>query len=249
MVGIDRRAGVAVADPVSRAWRLNLVGGFELRCAGEPVHLPTGAQRVLGFLALQERARSRMHVAFTLWPGASETHAYGSLRSALFRLQASGCRLVTVSRDELELGSAVAVDIRERLALVDRLLSGETDDGAGEIDPELLADELLPDCYEDWVLLERARYHELRLRALETLCDLELRAGRAPQAVAAGLAAVRADPLRDSARRALIRAHLAEGNQADALGQYHDFELLLRDQLGLHPSGELTELVTDLTDR
>jgi len=67
------------------------------------------------------------------------------------------------------------------------------------------------------VLLERERYHELRLRALKALCDRELRAGRLPQAVAAGLEAVRAEPLRDSARRALIRAHLAEGNNAEAL--------------------------------
>lgn len=116
------------------------------------------------------------------------------------------------------------------------------DDGI-EFDPALLVDELLCDCYEDWVLLERARYHELRLRALEALCDRELRAGRLPQAVAAGLAAVQADPLRDSARRALIRAHLAEGNSADAFGQYRDFEEQLRDQLGLQPSSEMIELV------
>jgi DNA-binding SARP family transcriptional activator len=244
----DRRAAVGVAAPVSQAWRLNLVGGFELSCGGETAHLPVSAQRVLGFLALQERARSRMHVAFTLWAGATETHAYGSLRSALFRLQATGCPLVTVSRDELDLAPAVAVDLRERYTLAERLLSGEADT-EGEVDPTLLADELLPDCYEDWVLIERARYHELRLRALEALCNQELLADRLPQAVAAGQAAVRADPLRDSARRALIRAELAEGNYADALVQYQDFELLLHDQLGLHPSGELRDLVAGLTDR
>jgi DNA-binding SARP family transcriptional activator len=231
------------------AWRLGLVGRFELSCAGEPVHLPVSAQRVLGFLALQERSQSRMHVAFTLWAGASEIHAYGSLRSALFRLQAGGCKLVTASRDELELAPLVAVDLHERLALAEQLLSGRIDEIPSEIDPALLVDELLPDCYEDWVLLERARYHELRLRALEALCNHELLADRLPQAVAAGQAAVRADPLRDSARRALIRAYLAEGNHADALNEYRDFELLLHDQLGLAPSGELRELVAGLTDR
>jgi SARP family transcriptional regulator, regulator of embCAB operon len=61
------------------------------------------------------------------------------------------------------------------------------------------------------------------------------------------VAAVRADPLRDSARRALIRAHLAEGNNADALAQYRDFEEQLHDQLGLQPSSKMIELVGSLT--
>jgi SARP family transcriptional regulator, regulator of embCAB operon len=236
-------------DPVAVACRLRVVGGFELSRAGEPVRLPVGAQRLLTFLAVQGRAQSRMHVAFALWAGASEGHAYGSLRSALFRLQAAGCRLVMVSKDELELAPEVAVDLRERLALVERLLAGETDGMDMELDPALLAGDVLPDCYEDWVLIERARYHELRLRALEALCERELRAGRLPQAVAAGQAAVRADPLRDSARRALIRANLAEGNNAQALAEYRNFAQQLYDQLGLQPSSEMIELVAGLTGR
>jgi DNA-binding SARP family transcriptional activator len=222
---------------------------FELSCAGEPVPLPVSAQRLLAFLALRARPQSRMHVAFTLWPGASEAHAYGSLRSALFRLQATGCRLVRVTKDQLELAPEVSVVFRERIAAAERVLAGEDDAEAIGFDPAYLTGELLPDCYEDWVLIERARYHELRLRALEALCDRELRAGRVPRAVAAGLAAVRVDPLRDSARRALIRAHLAEGNNAEALAQYRDFELQLSDQLGLQPSSEMIKLVAGLTGR
>ena len=237
------------ATPIAVACRLRIVDGFELTLAGEPVRLPVSVQRLLTFLAVQGPAQSRMHVAFTLWAGASEGHAYGSLRSALFRLQAAGCRLVIVSKDELELAPEVAVDLRERLALVERLLAGETDEMELELDPALLVGDVLPDCYEDWVLFERERYHELRLRALEALCERELRAGRLPQAVAAGQAAVRADPLRDSARRALIRADLAEGNNAEALAQYRDFEQQLRDELGLQPSGEMIELVASLTGR
>jgi DNA-binding SARP family transcriptional activator len=167
-----------MVTPVAVAWRLRIVDGFELSRAGAPVRLPVSAQRLLTFLALQDRPQSRLHVAFTLWPGASEAHAFGSLRSALFRLQAPGYRLVIVSKDELELAPEVSVDLRERLALAERLLAGEDDGVEIELDPALLTGELLPDCYDDWVLIERARYHELRLRALEALCDRELLAGR-----------------------------------------------------------------------
>ena len=55
-----------------------------------------------------------------------------------------------------------------------------------------------------------------------------------------------ADPLRESSRRALIRAHLGDGNYADALTQYREFADLLR-QSGLAPSPQLRELVGGLT--
>ena len=38
--------------------------------------------------------------------------------------------------------------------------------------------ELLPDWYDDWVLLERERFRQLRLHALDALCDDLTRAGR-----------------------------------------------------------------------
>lgn len=226
--------------------RLRLLDGFELSCNGEPVRLPLTAQRLLAYLALQDRPHSRMRVAFSLWPGASEPHAYGSLRSALHRLQASGYPLATVMMGELALGAEVSVDIHERLALVERLLAGESDDAELELGLVLLGGELLPDWFDDWALLERERYRELRLRALETICERELRAGRPGRAVRAGKAAVLVEPLRDSARRALIRARLAEGNKAEALAEYRDFARELHDRLGLQPSGEMTGLVRDL---
>ena len=57
------------------------------------------------------------------------------------------------------------------------------------------------------------------------------------------MAAVAAEPLRESAQRALIRAHLAEGNRSEALRQYRSYESLLRDELGLEPTSDLKALV------
>src|SRR5262249_38309082 len=71
--------------------RLALLGGFSLSRGGEELRLPGSAQRLVAFLALQERPVPRRRIAFTLWPDASERHANGSLRAALFRLR-SGCR-------------------------------------------------------------------------------------------------------------------------------------------------------------
>ena len=93
--------------------------------------------------------------------------------------------------------------------------------------------QLLPDWYEDWVEIERERLCELRAHALEALCHRLTTAGRFGEATEAGLAAVRDEPLRESAHRVLIGVHLAEGNRAAALHQYRAFALLLHEEVGM----------------
>jgi DNA-binding SARP family transcriptional activator len=58
---------------------------------------------------------------------------------------------------------------------------------------------------------------------------------------------VAAEPLRESAHRALIRIHLAEGNPAEAIRQYRLYRRLAFDGLGITPSAEMVRLVEPLT--
>jgi DNA-binding SARP family transcriptional activator len=44
----------------------------------------------------------------------------------------------------------------------------------------------------------------------------------------------------------VIRVHLAEGNQAGALRQYHLFRRLLENELRLEPSGQMHDLMAEL---
>ena len=81
------------------------------------------------------------------------------------------------------------------------------------------------------------------MHALETLSETFSDAGRYGDAIEAGLGAVVCEPLRESAHRAVVRAHLAHGNRADALLQYELFRRLLADQPGLEPSDRMTDLV------
>jgi DNA-binding SARP family transcriptional activator len=94
------------------------------------------------------------------------------------------------------------------------------------------------------VLVERERFHQLRLHALEAVCDRLITAGRYGEAIDAGLAAVAAEPLRESAHRVLIKAHLAEGNHGEADRQYQLCRHILRDELGVEPSNALRRLVS-----
>lgn len=227
--------------------QLVLMDGFALRSDGAIRRLPVSAQRLVAFVALQGRAVSRQRAAFTLWPDASETRAYGSLRTALFRLRAV-CpgRSVLECRDDFELSASVGVDVRRVYELTASLESlGARNGDAKELELLLEGGELLPDWYDDWVLVERERFHELRLRALETLCELHLASGEVGAAIGCAFAAVRADPLRESSRRMLIHALLVEGNRVEALLHHSQFRQLLQP-LGLVPSPRFDEIAHDL---
>jgi DNA-binding SARP family transcriptional activator len=227
--------------------RLGLLGGFRLSVESEVLVLPMNSQRLVSFLAVQARPLLRTYVSGLLWGDSTQHHAGGSLRSALSRLRHPKYSLVSVTSDHIELSSSVTVDLREGEALARRVLDPTQDlDDVAQLNDHVLSADLLPDWTEDWVLMERESYHQLRLRALEALCRRLSAKGIFGQAVQAGLAAVAGEPLRESARRALIEAHLAEGNVAAGLREYRAFRELLHDELGLEPSDEMQLLVKDL---
>jgi DNA-binding SARP family transcriptional activator len=227
--------------------RLGLLGGFRLIVEAEDVPLPMNAQRLVCFLALHDQPLLRTFVSGTLWGETTDHRAGGSLRSALWRLRRATYPVVALTSDHIELAETVAVDLREGTALAHKVLdpSQELDDIA-EVNEEVLSVDLLPDWTEDWVLMERESYHQLRLRALEALCRRLTEKERFGQAVQAGLAAVSGEPLRESARLALIEAHLAERNVGAALREYEAFRQLLHEELGLEPSEDMRALVEDL---
>jgi DNA-binding SARP family transcriptional activator len=99
--------------------------------------------------------------------------------------------------------------------------------------------------YDGWVLDKRERFRQLRLHALEHLGELLFQADRISAAVQLGLVAVASEPLRESAHRWLVRAHLREGNVAEALLRYRTYAKLLARELQVRPSAALQELVAD----
>lgn len=244
-----RRSASALqpADERGVGVRLALLDAFELSADDHVVPLPLSAQRLLAFLALHEHPVRRLYVAGVLWTDAREARALANLRSALWRLQAPGCAPVEATAGELRLAPRVRVDFREAGRLAHALVAGSSDPRDLDLDWRALAGVLLPDWYDDWVLLERERYRQLALHALETLSERLAEARRFGPALEAALAAVAGEPLRESAHRVLIRTHIAEGNASEAIRQYRFYRQLLRDNLGLEPSPAMESLVEGLT--
>jgi DNA-binding SARP family transcriptional activator len=236
---------------VARHGRLDLwlLGAFRLTTAAGEVALGDCGARLLTLLALRERRVTRCAVAGTLWPETSDEHAQSNLRSALCRLPGAARRAVDVCAHDLSLAAHVDVDLRESRELALRLLDPGSPSSAADLSSaamRALSNDLLPDCYDDWIAHEADAWLQLRLHALEALAAQLVVVDRFGEAAAAATLAVRAEPLRETARSALIGVHLAEGNQSDALDEFHRYRALIRAELDLEPTARLHDLVRDL---
>lgn len=232
--------------PLVRRLRLALLKGFELTSDGVAIPLSSGPQHLLAYLALNVHSMRRVHVAGMLWTDVSDERAAGNLRSALWRLRLTGLDLVGAERDCLRLAPHVAVDVRELNHLATHLLNPAADVPALALEDLRFAGELLPGWCDEWVLIERERQRQICLHLLEGLCERWTKARHYDKAVMAGLAAVEGEPLRESAHRALISAYLAEGNPVEAVRQYRLYGNILREELGLEPSAQMTGLLSGL---
>jgi DNA-binding SARP family transcriptional activator len=239
--------GAATARQASPV-ELRLTNGFELLSGGTPVSFPMSVQRLLAFLAFQGRPVQRVYVAGKLWLDVPEERAFASLRSALWRANQPGLQLVLAANSQLSLDPAVRVDVRDAAAQAYRLIEGSASDDVSFAGFSLIG-EILPDWYDDWLLIEREKYRQLRLHALEALATRLTSLGRYGEAAETALTAVAGEPLRESAHRVLIRVYLAEGNPSEALRHYRLFREMFLSELGLEPSPELQELVAGLTSR
>ncbi len=243
---------VAVVSGAGRDLTLGVLGSFQFRAGDDSPSLPSGSQRLLALLALRDRSVTRLMIAGTLWPDSTEQHASASLRSALTRLRGEARAAVDVADLDLNLSSGVVVDIRESKRFAHRLLEHDAPHLAPEATAAAvlsLSADLLPDWYEDWVLIETAEWRQLRLHALEAMADNLAAEGRWAEAISAAQAAIRGEPLRETSHAALIRVFLAEGNQTEALSQFERYRTLLNNELSLDPTSNISDLVSTIGRR
>jgi DNA-binding SARP family transcriptional activator len=223
--------------------RLHLMSGFQLEIGGRTVDVATPAQRVLAFLALNARPVSRSHIARALWRDSGDARAAGSLRSALWRIRRYGA-LVDLAPRGVSLNEAVRVDVREATSWARRVSDASHALRDDDVQFAAASGELLPEWDDEWVSVEREHVRQVRLHALEILSERLVSERRFGLAIEAALASLRADPLRESAHRAVVAVHLAEGNRSEALRHFREYDELLRVQLGIEPTVLMRRLVT-----
>jgi DNA-binding SARP family transcriptional activator len=227
--------------------RVGLLEEFSVTRSGERMELSRCARRLIAYLALRNGWALRSAVAAALWPDAEPAQGLSALRAALARLPRLGdVPLLEKAGDHLRLHPAVAVDAHEVSRLARQVLREAKPVEAEALEILCGRCELLPDWPEEWVVLDREQLRELRLHALETAAAALTAAGRTAEGVQAALAAVQAEPLRESAARALIKVYLAEGNWGEAIRHYRGYARVIRRELRLEPSPQMQALVQEI---
>lgn len=218
---------------------VHLFAGPYVTMGAERREVPEGSKQLLALVSLRRRRVERRQVAGTLWPIGDDERAAGNLRSALWRLRRAGINVLAADKCSLELSANVLVDLHLMEEWAARLIEGHPAARDLAIMPSVAdALDLLPGFYDDWALMERERIRQRILHALEALSERLTAIGRFADAIEAAILATKAEPLRESAQRTLIKAHIAEGNLSEARRSYRAYHDLVYRELGVTPSDD-----------
>jgi DNA-binding SARP family transcriptional activator len=226
----------------ARAYHVQLLGEFAIRTGDASlVAVPPSTWRLLALVALERRWWGRRRVCEVLWPDTEDIPARGNLRTLLWRLGRIVPGLLEATSVGLRLTPNAEVDVHQ--------VSWVSFDATAVphpelVDPALFVQELLPGWTDDFLDLYRENLRQQGLHSLEALARRLLEQGNPCRALAAGLTAVQAAPLRESARRIVMEIHLAEGNFADADREFRLFARILRQELQVTPSPLIERLVS-----
>jgi DNA-binding SARP family transcriptional activator len=224
---------------------LHVLGCFEIVRGEASPAVPLPAQRLIALLALRGEI-GRTHAAGILWPEIEHAHALANLRTALWRLRTLFPGIVRSSGPGLRSDPEATIDLRESEALAHRILREQLPLQQARVASARLCHDLLPGWDDEWLVFDRERFRDLRVHALERLCDRLSALGDHAEAVQCGLLAVQGEPLRESAHRALMRAHVAEGNRARGLQLFRRLERQLDLELQVPPSPATIDLAREL---
>jgi len=221
---------------------VTLLGGFRLTIEEQEVAVPASTQRIIALLALRGRS-GRSRLAGSLWPETTELRALASLRTAIWRANQVAPGLVESAHDSLSLVDDVEVDVTRLVRTAHDVMEGRATFALDSPGLRYVEGDLLPDWTDEWLVVDRERLRQLRLHVLDILAGQLADRGLFGLAMDVALAALQADTLRESAHRAVIRIHLAEGNHHEAMHAYRECCAVLSRELGLQPSAETSRLV------
>jgi DNA-binding SARP family transcriptional activator len=230
--------------------QIRLLGEFNLVYKDAPVSALNNVrlQSLLAYLLLHRDApQPRQQLAYLFWPDTTELQARNNLRQTLHQL-----RRALPDSDHFLYGDVHILRWREDasfsldIAAFEHALARagvaqhQSDPGvwrsALEKAVDLYRGDLLPSCYDEWVVPERERLRQQYLGALAGLVRLlEAQHGYAA-AIQHAQTSIRYDPLAEDAYCVLMRLLALTNDRAGALRVYQTCVTNLQRELGVGPS-------------
>jgi len=241
---------------------IQLLGTFDIRYGATPLAgaYPARLQSLLAYLVLhRESPQPRQHLAFLFWPDSADAQARTNLRNLLFRLREAlpdgDCFLhVDGPTVQWQPDAPFTLDVADwHLALAQAEQAERTADQATARDAleratALYQGDLLPDCFDDWILPQRQELRQAFLDVLLRLIALLEAEQDHDAAIECAQRLLRHDPLHEPGYRALMRLHALSGNRAGALHVYDSCATLLQRELDVEPGPETTRLYERIRD-
>jgi len=233
--------------------RINLLGDFQTRGAsGSLVTLHSKkSQALVAYLSTRPaQLVSRDKIATLLWGSTAQEQARQSLRQTLFGLRKELAVISEEQRILVEEGDQLGVDpeLVETDSVRFQTLAEDRSEGALETAAELYEGDFLEgfsineERFDQWVLAERERLHEIALKVHAELLEQQARSGSIDKAIATAQRSLRIDALQENVHRGLMRLYMQRGDLVSALQQYETCARLLKRELRVDPEQETRKL-------
>lgn len=200
-------------------------------------------QRFLALIALRKDHQHRSRLAFELWPDSDERQARTNLRKLLHDFRHALPDIAEFVQIDNEIVRWIPMGPSEvdALRFRDAIAAGDL-----ELAARLYSGDLLPACYDDWILDERARLRAEAYGVLVRLRDGAAGRGDHAAAIRHAQSVLDLEPTDEAAVRVQMEAYLALGDRGAALGCYHRYAAALDRDLAAEPGEAIAAMYRQL---
>ena len=211
---------------------------------------PTTRSLLAYLLLNRNRPADRRRLAFTFWPGATESAARRNLRQYLHHIRAALEPIDPENALLLADGSTIQLNPKNEISLdVDTFLYETRPDATvDEIRHALsiYSGDLLEDIYDDWCSSERDRLRQVWLGTLDRYSQILQATGKISDTLTIVQKWVNAEPFDETAQRRLMSLYALTGERARAIQTYHSFARSLEQELETEPLPETQALLQSI---
>jgi DNA-binding SARP family transcriptional activator/predicted ATPase len=240
--------------------QVKLLGQFSLKY-GDTVVNSLNTERLqvlLAYLCLHyDTVLSRQQIAGQLWVETTETEAKANLRRRIHDLK----RLLPYIEQFIEIkpktlrwkaDSSCYIDVVELENAINKVKQAQETHNLTEIcqylekAAKLYQGELLPECYDDWIVPLREELTQKVIFVYDQLISYLSELGETSKAINYAQGLLRLDPLSEKGYCHLMELYRQQGDRASALRVYHQCMTILMEELGVSPSPSTCKLYEQL---